>query len=34
MREVWSVLCGLNDTAWAVVVWGLVAVVIGLEVLR
>lgn len=34
MREVWSVVMGLSDTALALLLWGLVAVVIAVEVLR
>lgn len=34
MRELFGALCGLSDTAWALLVWGLVAAVIAVEVLR
>lgn len=34
MREVLSVVMGLSDTALALLLWGLVAVAIAVEVLR
>lgn len=34
MRNFFSVLLGLSDTALAVLLWGLVAAVIAVEVLR
>lgn len=34
MREFVSIVLGLSDTALAVLLWGLVAVVIAVEVLR
>lgn len=34
MRELFSAVLGLSDTAWAMLLWGLVAVVIAVEVLR
>lgn len=34
MRELFCAVLWLSDTAWAMLLWGLVAVVIAVEVLR
>lgn len=34
MRNLIGAVLGLSDTAWALLVWGLVAAVIAIEVLR